>query len=89
MSWIDFDYAYDLVPQNWILESPRIIGVADNVVRLLENSMENWKTQLTASGADLGIVQIRRGIFQGDSLSPFLYVTALIPVTIISRSIIL
>ena len=86
MSWIDFRKAYDLVPQSWILESLRIIGAADNMVRLLENSMKNWKTQLTANGADLGTVRIRRGIFQGDSLSPLLFVTSMIPVTIILRS---
>ena len=49
--------------------------------------MKNWKTQLTANGADLGTVQIKRGIFQGDSLSPLLFVTSLIPVTIILRSL--
>ena len=87
MSWIDFRKAYDLVPNSWILESLRIIGAAENIVRLLENSMKNWKTQLTANGADLGTVQIKRGIFQGDSLSPLLFVTSLIPVTIILRSL--
>ena len=35
----------------------------------------------------LGKVNIRRGIFQGDSLSPLLFVIALIPVTIIFRTL--
>ena len=41
--------------------------------------MEFWKTQLTACGKDLGEVSIRRGIFQGDSLSPLLFVIAILP----------
>ena len=36
--------------------------------------MANWKTVLTSGGTDLGQVDIRRGIFQGDSLSPLLFV---------------
>ena len=30
--------------------------------------MANWKTVLTSGGTDLGQVDIKRGIFQGDSL---------------------
>jgi len=32
--------------------------------------MGNWKTELNVYGTTLGEVNIRRGIFQGDSLSP-------------------
>ena len=43
--------------------------------------MESWKTQLTACGEDLGEVSIGRGIFQGDSLSPLLFVIAMLPLS--------
>ena len=33
----------------------------------------------------LGTVKIRRGIFQGDSLSPLLFVLAMVPLTLILR----
>ena len=59
MSWIDFRKAYDLVSHSLILESLRTIIAADNMVRLLGNSMKNWKTRLAANGADLGTVRIR------------------------------
>ena len=42
-------------------------------------SMKHWKTSLTAGGTTLGETKIRRGIFQGGSLSPILVVLALIP----------
>ena len=32
--------------------------------------MVNWKTELTSCEETLGLVDIRRGIFQGGSLSP-------------------
>ena len=45
--------------------------------------MASWKTVLTVNGQVLDYVHIRRGIFQGDSLSPLLYVIAMIPITTI------
>ena len=43
------------------------------MITIISNSMMNWKTVLTSGGTDLGQVDIRRGIFQGDSLSPLLF----------------
>ena len=36
----------------------------------LEKSMEQWKLSLTSNGEDLGEFDVKRGIFQGDTLSP-------------------
>ena len=47
--------------------------------------MKQWNTELTASNQRLGNVKIRRGIFQGDSLSPLLFVLVMIPLTLILR----
>jgi hypothetical protein len=47
--------------------------------------MIEWKTVLTASGKSIGEVEIKRGIFQGDSLSPLLFVVAMIPLTLLLR----
>ena len=44
--------------------------------------MGGWKTQLMANGNELGEpVDIKRGIFQGDSLSPLLFVMIMIPLS--------
>ena len=85
MAWIDYRKAYDMVPHSWLLESLKMVGVADNVIQMLENSMQKWKTELTACGDKLGEVKINRGIFQGDSLSPLLFVVTLIPLSLILR----
>ena len=47
--------------------------------------MRAWQTNLTANNDSLGKVCIRRGIFQGDSLSPLLFVLALMPLSMILR----
>ena len=43
--------------------------------------MVNWKTELTSCGETLGIVDVRRGIFQGDSLSPVIFAVCIVPLT--------
>ena len=47
--------------------------------------MKNWRTTLMSNGQNLGDVSIRRGIFQGDSLSPLLFGVCLIPLSVILR----
>ena len=85
MSWIDYKKAYDMVLHSWIKEILHITGVAANIQHLLTNSMENWGTLLSSNGKELGKVVIKRGIFQGDSFSPLLFVMAMIPLTMILR----
>ena len=85
MAWIDYRKAYDMVPHSWILEMLSMTKVAGNVETFLRSSMKEWKTVLTSMGTELGEVQIKRGIFQGDSLSPLLFVIAMIPLSILLK----
>ena len=65
-----------------------MIGAADAVKCLLGESMKTWRTNLTANDECLGIkVNIRQGIFQGDFLSPLLFVLALFPLLMILRKV--
>ena len=85
MAWIDYRKAYDMVPHSWISKCLDMVGAADNIKALISNSMKQWKTVLTADGVKLGDVEIKRGIFQGDSLSPLLFVVIMIPLSIVLR----
>ena len=38
--------------------------------------MKSWQVELISGEENLGEVNIRRGIFQGDSLSPLLFVVS-------------
>ena len=49
-------------------------GVTENMKSFLVNSMEKWKVMLCLGNYELGEVEIRRNIFQGDSLSPSMFV---------------
>lgn len=85
MAWIDYKKAYDMVPHSWILKCLEMVGAAKNIISIISNSMVNWKTVLTSGGTVLGQVDIRRGIFQGDSLSPLLFIVIMLPLTLVLR----
>ena len=85
MAWIDYKKAYDMVPHSWILKCLEMVGAAKNMIAIISNSMVNWKTVLTSGGTTLGQVDIRRGIFQGDSLSPLLFIVIMVPLTLVLR----
>ena len=59
--------------------------VADNIRRFLLNSMNTWRVAFNKEV--LGCVSVNRGIFQGDSLSPLLFVMCLFPLTILLRQL--
>ena len=59
-----------MVPHLWIIECLDLFGVAENIKSLLVNSMETCKVILFSGNSEIGEVEIKRGIFQGDSLSP-------------------
>ena len=85
--WIDYKKAYDNVRHSWIKECLHMFGIAENVVSLLDQSMRAWKTELTYGNDVLGEVEIKRGTFQGDTLSPLLFVLAMIPLTLVLRKV--
>ena len=78
MAWVDYKKAYDMVPHSWIIECLEMAQVAGNIISFLQKSMVNWKTELTSCGESLGSVDIRRGIFQGDSLSPLIFAVCMV-----------
>ena len=74
-----------MVPHSWIIECLDLFGVPENVKGLLVNSMEKWKVMLCSGNSELSEVEIKRGIFQGDSLSPLVFVLVLIQLSLILR----
>ena len=87
IAWIDYKEAYDMMPHPWIKKCLTIFGVAENIKGVLNECVEKWCTDVTCGGTNLGRVKMRRGIFQGDSLSPLLFVLALTPLTMVLRKV--
>ena len=85
MAWVDYKKAYDMVPHSWIEECLSMFKIAPNIQTFLNNCMNTWRVELTCNQHSLGEVKIQRGIFQGDSLSPLLFVISLIPLSMVLR----
>ena len=83
MAWIDYRKAYDLVPRSWVNECMEMFGIAENLRTFLQKSMQQWRLSLTTNGEDLGEDNVKRGIFQGDSLSPLLFVLSMVSLSLI------
>ena len=86
MTWMDYKKAYDSVPYFWIVRCMGLVGVAINITSFMEKAVKMWNTTLTINGETIGEVKIKSGIFQGDSLSPLLFIISLIPLTTTLRA---
>ena len=84
MTWIEYKKAY-MVPHLQIKECLDLFGVAENIKTLLVNNMEKWRVMSCVGNSELGEIDIKQGIFQGDPLSPLVFVLALIPLSLILR----
>ena len=84
-AWIDYRKAFDSVPHDWILRSLELYKVSPFISNFLRNSMSKWRTRLFLSHnegvGESHAIKIKRGIFQGDSLSPLLFCISLIPLS--------
>ena len=85
-AWIDYKKAYDSVPHSWLMEVMRLYKVDATLCSFLESCMSQWMTVLNHPGISESSeltepIGIRRGIFQGDSLSPLWFCLALNPLS--------
>ena len=83
--WTDYKKAYDMVSHSWIVECLGMFGVSEQIKHFLFESIKAWKVNLTCNNQSLSGVDIKQGIFKGDSLQPLLFVLCLILLTVILR----
>ena len=85
MAWIDYKKAYDIVPQSWIINCLKMYKISHEVIYFIEETMKNLRLELTAGGWSSAEEKIQIDIFQGDALSPLLFLTAIMPLNHIHR----
>ncbi|KAL0883753.1 hypothetical protein ABMA27_015858 [Loxostege sticticalis] len=77
--------AFDSIPHSWLLEILHIYKINPKIIEFLKNTMTSWRTtiHLRSSTNDISTreVYIKRGIYQGDSLSPLWFCLALNPLS--------
>ena len=85
MAWIDYKKAYDMILQSWIINFVKMYKISHEVINFIEQTMNNWRVELTAGGRSIAETKIQGGIFQGDALSPLLFMVAMMPLNHILR----
>ena len=85
MAWIDRKKVYGMVAQSWILHCLKMYKISHEVIQFIEQTMKTWRVELTTGGRSIAETKIQRGIFQGDSLSPLLFIIAMMPLNRILR----
>ena len=85
MAWIDYQKAFDSVPHSWLLRCLELYNIHPVVKATMAAHIQLWQTTITLSHSKGKItipdIKIRRGIFQGDSLSPLLFCLAIDPLS--------
>jgi len=85
IAWFDYQKAFDSVPHSWVEKSRALVEVNSKTVKICKLFMVKLNTRLFLKTKQevmqSQLNQVRRGIFQGDSLSPLLFCIALIPLT--------
>ena len=59
--------------------------IPHEVINFIEKTMKIRRVELTARGRSFPERDIQRGIFQGDALSPFLFIIAIMPLNHVFR----
>ena len=63
----------------------KIYKISHEVINFIEQTMKTWRVELTAGGRSIAETKIQRGIFQGDALSPLLFIIVMMQLNHILR----
>jgi hypothetical protein len=81
-AFIDYKKAYDSVPHSWLIKILKIYKINLDLINFFSHVMTFWRTTLNLSINNTKLksepIQIKRGTYQGDSLSPLWFLTNLL-----------
>ena len=77
--------AYDVLPHSWIINSLKMYKISHEVINFINKTMKTLRVELTAGERSFAEKKIQRGIFQGDALSPLLFIIAMMSLNHILR----
>ena len=54
--------------------------ISDEVINFIKKTMKTWKVKLPAGGIVLAEAKVQKDIFQGDALSPLIFIIVMMPI---------
>ena len=83
VAWLDVKKAFDSVPHNYVRSILRNLPIPHGAVNIIERLYRTPSTRLELLGnktiTSLGIIPLKKGILQENSLSPLLFVLVMQP----------
>ena len=80
-TWIDYKKAFDSVPHTWITKNLERYKICPTITWFMWENMKSWKTILHLNHDKVIMtsrpIEIKSGVYQGDSLSPLIFCLAL------------
>ena len=76
IAWIDYRKAFDMIPHRWIIDMLAAIRAPTKIQNTIRTLIPLWQTSInlrTEEGTETIRIKLKRGLFQGDSLSPLLF----------------
>ncbi|XP_044750658.1 uncharacterized protein LOC123310992 [Coccinella septempunctata] len=73
-AWYDFKKAFDTISHRHLKRMISVLPLHKNIKRLLKTVMELWTLRVRVGKGKTAPIYIKRGLYQGDSLSPLLFI---------------
>lgn len=80
-AWIDVKKAFDSVDHTYLIKCLERINFPPWIVTFLKDIISRWKLDIRSGSERILEKQVKRGILQGDSLSPLLFVLCMDPLS--------
>ncbi|TBU20063.1 reverse transcriptase, partial [Hamiltosporidium tvaerminnensis] len=80
-TWIDVKKAYDSIDHAYLTQCIENLNLPDWILKFIKVIISKWKIDISVGPEKIMSKKIERGILQGDSLSPLLFVLCMDPLS--------